>query len=89
MGLRPVIEIQLTGLVTVAMDQTVNTAAKACYVHDGAMAVPMVLRTSHMMHSNPYMSQALEAWVTHVPELTGGDAVESGRRLGLADRVHP
>ena len=69
MGLRPVIEMQLIGLITVAMDQIANTAAKARYVHNGAMGVPMVVRTPHMMHSNPYMSQALEAWFTHVPGL--------------------
>ncbi len=67
MGLRPVIEMQFTGLLTVAMDPLVNTGAKARYVHDGAMSVPMVVRSPHMMHGNAYMSQALEAWFTHVP----------------------
>lgn len=67
MGLRPVIEMQFTGLITVAMDQLVNTGAKARYVHDGAMSVPMVVRSPHMMHGNAYMSQALEAWFTHIP----------------------
>ena len=67
MGLRPVVEMQFTGLITVAMDQLVNTGAKARYVHDGAMSVPMVVRSPHMMHGNAYMSQALEAWFTHIP----------------------
>lgn len=67
MGMRPVIELQFTGLITVAMDPLVNTGAKARYVHDGAMSVPMVVRTPHMMHGNPYMSQALETWFTHIP----------------------
>ena len=67
MGLRPVIEMQFTGLITVAMDPLVNTGAKARYVHDGAMSVPMVVRSTHMMHGNAYMSQALEAWFTHIP----------------------
>ena len=67
MGLRPVIEMQFTGLITVAMDQLVNTGAKARYVHDGAMSVPMVVRSPHMMHGNAYMSQALETWFTHIP----------------------
>ena len=67
MGLRPVIEMQFTGLLTVAMDPLVNTGAKARYVHDGAMSVPMVVRSPHMMHGNAYMSQALEAWFTHIP----------------------
>ncbi len=67
MGLRPVIEMQFTGLLTVAMDPLVNTGAKARYVHDGAMSVPMVVRSPHMMHGNAYMSQALEAWFAHIP----------------------
>ncbi len=67
MGLRPVIEMQFTGLITVAMDPLVNTGAKARYVHDGAMSVPMVVRSTHMMHGNAYMSQALETWFTHIP----------------------
>ena len=67
MGLRPVIEMQFTGLLTVAMDPLANTGAKARYVHDGAMSVPMVVRSPHMMHGNAYMSQALEAWFTHIP----------------------
>ena len=67
MGLRPVIEMQFTGLITVAMDPLVNTGAKARYVHDGAMSVPMVVRSPHMMHGNAYMSQALETWFTHIP----------------------
>lgn len=66
-GLRPVIEMQFTGLLTVAMDPLANTGAKARYVHDGAMSVPMVVRSPHMMHGNAYMSQALEAWFTHIP----------------------
>lgn len=67
MGLRPVIEMQFTGLLTVAMDPLANTGAKARYVYDGAMSVPMVVRSPHMMHGNAYMSQALEAWFTHIP----------------------
>ena len=69
MGMRPVVEIQFTGLITVAMDHIVNTAAKARYVHNGALGAPLVVRTVHWNPANAYMTQALEAWFTHVPGL--------------------
>ena len=69
MGMRPVVEMQFTGLITIAMDQIVNSGAKARYVHDGAMNVPLVVRTVTYSAGNVYMGQALEAWVTHVPGL--------------------
>ena len=45
MGMRPVVEMQFTGLTTIAMDQIANSAAKARYVHQGGLTVPMVVRT--------------------------------------------
>ena len=69
MGMRPVVELQFTGLITIAMDQIANSGAKARYVHHGAMAAPLVIRTSHSSNTNVYVGQALEAWLTHVPGL--------------------
>ena len=69
MGMRPVAEMQFTGLITIAMDHIVNSAAKARYVHNGAMNAPLVIRTVHMSAGNVYMGQPLEAWFTHVPGL--------------------
>jgi pyruvate dehydrogenase E1 component beta subunit len=69
MGMRPVVEMQFTGLITVAMDQIANSGAKARYVHDGALSAPMVVRTVTMSGNNVYMGQSLEAWFTHVPGL--------------------
>ena len=69
MGMRPVVEMQFTGLITVAMDQIANSAAKARYVHNGAMSAPLVIRTVSYNSGNAYMGQALETWVTHVPGL--------------------
>ncbi|MCX6030536.1 MAG: alpha-ketoacid dehydrogenase subunit beta [Chloroflexi bacterium] len=69
MGMRPVVEIQFTDLVTIAMDQIVNSAAKARYVHDGAMHAPLVVRTVNLGKGTVYSSQALEAWFVHVPGL--------------------
>ena len=69
MGMRPVAEIQFTDLITVAMDQLVSSAAKAHFVTDGAMHVPLVVRTVNLGKGTAYSGQALEAWFTHVPGL--------------------
>ena len=69
MGMRPVVEIQFTDLITIAMDQIVNTAAKARFVHDGKLHAPLVVRTLNLGKGTVYASQALEAWFTHVPGL--------------------
>ena len=69
MGMRLVVEGQFTDLVTIAMDQIVNSAAKARYVHGGAMSCPLVVRTVNLGRGTVYSSQALEAWFTHVPGL--------------------
>ena len=69
MGMRPVVEIQFTDLITVAMDQIANSAAKGRYAHNGAMHVPLVVRTVNLGKGTIYASQAWEAWFTHVPGL--------------------
>ena len=69
MGTRPVVEMQFTGLITVALDQIANSGAKARYVHDGGLSAPMVVRTVTYSSGNVYIGQSLEAWVAHVPGL--------------------
>lgn len=69
LGMRPVVEIQFTDLITIAMDQIVNSGAKARYVHNGALHAPFVVRTLNLGKGTVYSSQALEAWFTHVPGL--------------------
>jgi pyruvate/2-oxoglutarate/acetoin dehydrogenase E1 component len=69
MGMRPVVEIQFTDLITIAMDQIVNSGAKARYAHDGALHCPLVVRTHNLGHGTIYAHQALEAWFAHVPGL--------------------
>ena len=69
MGMRPVVELQFTDLVTIAMDQIVNSAANARYVHNGAMHAPLVVRIVNLGKGTVYSSQALEAWFVHVPGL--------------------
>jgi len=63
-GRRPVVELQFTGVISIA-----NSAAKARYASDGGYSAPLVIRTVNMSGGNAYTGQALEAWVAHVPAL--------------------
>lgn len=69
LGMRPVVEIQFTDLITIAMDQIVNSGAKARYVHNGRLHAPFVVRTVNVGSGTVYSSQALEAWFAHIPGL--------------------
>lgn len=70
-GLRPVAEIMFGDLVSLAMDQICNQAAKLRYMSGGQVKVPLVVRTpfgaggSYASHH----SQSLEAWFVHIPGL--------------------
>ena len=70
-GLRPVIEIQIFGFVTLMMDMIVNTAAKARYMLGGQAPMPIVFRGPQGggLRLAAQHSQSLEAWFTHVPGL--------------------
>lgn len=68
-GLRPVAEIMYIDFMTLAMDQTINQAAKIRYMSGGQVKVPLVIRTQGgagrslgAQHSN-----SLEAWFVHTP----------------------
>src|SRR5438067_1680126 len=43
-GTRPIAEMQYGDFVFCAMDQVINQAAKMCYMSNGQVTVPMVLR---------------------------------------------
>jgi pyruvate dehydrogenase E1 component beta subunit len=70
-GMRPVAEIMFGDLVSLAMDQICNQAAKLRYMSGGQVSVPLVVRTpfgaggSYASHH----SQSLEAWFVHIPGL--------------------
>ncbi|MBD3186887.1 alpha-ketoacid dehydrogenase subunit beta [Candidatus Bathyarchaeota archaeon] len=70
-GFRPVCEIMFGDLITLAMDQIVNQAAKMRYMFGGQAKVPIVIRTpwgaggSYAAHH----SSSYEAWFMHVPGL--------------------
>ncbi|PGY15289.1 alpha-ketoacid dehydrogenase subunit beta [Bacillus sp. AFS031507] len=71
MGMRPILELQFSDFVTVAMDQIVNQAAKLRYMYGGKGKVPIVIRTPGGSGAGfaAQHSQSLEAWMTHVPGL--------------------
>jgi pyruvate/2-oxoglutarate/acetoin dehydrogenase E1 component/TPP-dependent pyruvate/acetoin dehydrogenase alpha subunit len=70
-GMRPVIEIQFMDILTLAMDQIVNQAAKLRYMLGGKPSVPMVVRAPLGAGINlaAQHSQSLETWFMHVPGL--------------------
>ncbi|WP_208590022.1 alpha-ketoacid dehydrogenase subunit beta [Gracilibacillus suaedae] len=70
-GMRPILELQFSDFITIAMDQLVNQAAKLRYMYGGKAQVPMVLRTPAGSGTGAAAqhSQSLEAWVAHVPGL--------------------
>lgn len=70
-GMRPILELQFSDFITIAMDQMVNQAAKLRYMYGGRGNVPMVLRTPSGAGTGAAAqhSQSLEAWMTHIPGL--------------------
>ncbi|WP_019535969.1 alpha-ketoacid dehydrogenase subunit beta [Paenibacillus ginsengihumi] len=70
-GMRPILELQFSDFITIAMDQIVNQAAKIRYMYGGKGKVPMVVRTPAGSGTGAAAqhSQSLEAWMTHIPGL--------------------
>lgn len=70
-GMKPVVEIQFMDILTLAMDQIVNQAAKLRYMLGGAPKVPLVVRAPLGAGINlaAQHSQSLETWFMHVPGL--------------------
>ncbi|MGL5448510.1 MAG: alpha-ketoacid dehydrogenase subunit beta [Rhabdaerophilum sp.] len=70
-GMRPVLEIQFSDFVTLAMEQIVNQAAKIHFMFGGKAKVPMVVRLPGGSGTGAAAqhSQSLEAWFAHVPGL--------------------
>ena len=69
--MRPVLEIQFSDFVTLAMEQIVNQAAKIRFMFGGKASVPMVVRLPGGSGTGAAAqhSQSLEAWFAHVPGL--------------------
>ncbi|MFW9847085.1 MAG: alpha-ketoacid dehydrogenase subunit beta, partial [Candidatus Thorarchaeota archaeon] len=70
-GLRPVAEIMFGDLISLAIDQICNQAAKMRYMFGGQTSVPLVVRTVFGEFKNmaAQHSQSLEAWFMHTPGL--------------------
>lgn len=71
LGKRPIMEIQFSDFLTVAMDQLVNQIAKIAYTSGGTMTAPVVIRAASGggTGAGTQHSQSLEAWFAHVPGL--------------------
>jgi len=70
-GMRPIVELQFSDFITIAMDQLVNQGAKIRYMFGGKARVPMVVRTPGGSGTGAAAqhSQSLEAWMAHIPVL--------------------
>ncbi len=70
-GMKPILEIQFSDFVTLAMEQIVNQAAKIRFMFGGKASVPMVVRLPGGSGTGAAAqhSQSLEAWFAHVPGL--------------------
>ncbi len=70
-GMRPVAEIMFGDLITLAMDQICNQAAKMRYMFGGQTSVPLVVRTvfGEFRNMAAQHSQSLESWFMHTPGL--------------------
>lgn len=70
-GMRPVGEIMFGDLISLAVDQICNQAAKMRYMFGGQTSVPLVVRTPFGEFKNmaAQHSQSLEAWFMHTPGL--------------------
>ncbi|MCC6423913.1 MAG: alpha-ketoacid dehydrogenase subunit beta [Phycisphaerales bacterium] len=68
-GSRPIVELQFSDFMALAMDQIVNQAAKARYMSGGQLSVPLIIRTPVGTGLGSQHTQSLEAWLMHVPGL--------------------
>jgi pyruvate dehydrogenase E1 component beta subunit len=70
-GMKPVAEIMFGDLITLAMDQVCNQAAKMRYMFGGQTSVPLVIRSVFGGGKNiaSHHSQSLESWFMHTPGL--------------------
>lgn len=69
-GMRPVADLQYGDFLFCMMDQIVNQAAKMCYMSNGQVHVPMVLRAPcGATGRGAQHAQSLESYFIHVPGL--------------------
>jgi len=70
-GLRPVVELQFSDWVTIAMDQLCNQAANMRYMFGGLVKIPMVVRLPEgaYLQAAAQHSHMWESWFAFVPGL--------------------
>lgn len=70
-GLKPIMTHQRLDFFLLAMDQLVNGAAKAHYMFNGQLTVPLTIRLilGRGWGQGPTHSQNLQAWFAHIPGL--------------------
>jgi pyruvate dehydrogenase E1 component beta subunit len=70
-GMRPVAEIMFSDFLAVCWDLIANEIAKARYMSDGQLSLPLVIRTANGggIHFGAQHSQSLENWAMMVPGL--------------------
>jgi pyruvate dehydrogenase E1 component beta subunit len=70
-GLRPVIEMMTWNFALLAIDEIVNSAAKARYMSGGQLGCPIVFRGpgGAALQLGAQHSQSFESWYAHVPGL--------------------
>jgi pyruvate/2-oxoglutarate/acetoin dehydrogenase E1 component len=70
-GFRPVAEIMFSDFLAVCWDLIANEIAKARYMSDGQVTLPLVIRTANGggIHFGAQHSQSLENWAMMVPGL--------------------
>lgn len=70
-GMRPVVEVDFSGFLLLGLDQLVNNGAKARYLSDGQVRVPLVLRVGQgpLGSFGAQHSQVQHGWLMSVPGL--------------------
>lgn len=70
-GLRPVAELMFSDFFAVAWDMVANQIAKARYMTDGQVSLPLVLRTANGagLRFGAQHSQSVESWAMAIPGL--------------------
>jgi pyruvate dehydrogenase E1 component beta subunit len=70
-GLRPVVEVDFSGLLLLGLDQLVNNAAKLRYMSGGQIRVPLVVRVGQgpLGGFAAQHSMAVQGWLANVPGL--------------------
>jgi pyruvate dehydrogenase E1 component beta subunit len=81
-GMRPVVELQFSDFITIAMDQIVQQAANLRYMFGGQIKVPMVLRapTGAYLSAAAQHSHSFESWFSYIPGIkvaTPSDAYDA------------